>query len=712
MIFASIFFFCAMLCVSVSMGERRNARRKQPGVEAAELQEDDGAYNVRNIEADMLVQESLEPQQPQRAQTNPSVDTILATFGNIFLKQRREERKAMEDEKRRRDFEWDKFEQERNEQMRRLEEERQQKEDRKELERRQWQAEFQQEMEMKRQEHELKILHIQAQKEEERKLYEDSRKIVDSIPKMTDSDQPEAYLCRFEELLNEAGIPVQQWAKRLKPLLTGKALNAYARDVPEDSKGDYNRVKEALLNALGMTHTQCVEELFRYEKKQNLTMPEAIRQVEFILARLFQECTTKDEMMQTLLIARVYSWSSSECAAFIRLQKPITAGQAAMLFTEYNRTHHERRLKHWQKGDERRRDDGKWRYDTRNGYDKHSDRSGDRGFDRRQDRGRKNFKDQVWIPTCFSCQEKGHKSNECPKNRQKQTKSAQVRVVVTPTPKQPKLVKGRVGSNTCNMLLDSGANVTVVAARLVEVEQYLPETIQMTGVNGIQVSHPKAKIWLHVGSFSIPHVVAVVKDLSDDVILGLDLGDAFDELLLSHILEHKHTADIQNKHDKLCVALNSDIEKEGCVSESDSGRKECSKTVNVSGMNESLNGVMDRDGSVSEKIIEEVRITRRQRKRKEEQMRQTERIEAEEGASALYPDSLAEKKRECIEEVNVETVGMDVITVLGKVEIERENVQTVRGEDDIDIPIVQECVSDREKLKKEIFDDDSLKNLR
>ena len=49
------------------------------------------------------------------------------------------------------------------------------------------------------------------------------------------------------------------------------------------------------------------------------------------------------------------------------------------------------------------------------------------------------------------------------------------------------------------------------------------------------------KLILHVGSFSIPHVVAVIKDLSDDVILGLDLGDAFDELLLNHILEHKHT---------------------------------------------------------------------------------------------------------------------------------------------------------------------------
>ena len=81
-------------------------------------------------------------------------------------------------------------------------------------------------------------------------------------------------------------------------------------------------------------------------------------------------------------------------------------------------------------------------------------------------------------------------------------------------------------------------------------------------------------------------------------------------------------------------------------------------------------------------------------------MRQTERIEAEEGASVLHPDSLAEEKRESIEEINVEMVVKDVITELGKAEIERENVQTVRGEDGIDIPTVQECVSDREKLRK------------
>ena len=39
--------------------------------------------------------------------------------------------------------------------------------------------------------------------------------------------------------------------------------------------------------------------------------------------------------------------------------------------------------------------------------------------------------------------------------------------------------------------------------------------------------------------------------------------------------------------------------------------------MNVSSTNESLSGVRDRDGNVCEKIIEEVRITRGQRRKKE-----------------------------------------------------------------------------------------------
>ena len=67
---------------------------------------------------------------------------------------------------------------------------------------------------------------------------------------------------------------------------------------------------------------------------------------------------------------------------------------------------------------------------------------------------------------------------------------------MTPTPKEPKIVYGKVGYIPCNMLLDSGANKTVVTDKLVKPDQYLPDKVQMTGVNGVIVARSKAKIWL------------------------------------------------------------------------------------------------------------------------------------------------------------------------------------------------------------------------
>ena len=43
------------------------------------------------------------------------------------------------------------------------------------------------------------------------------------------------------------------------------------------------------------------------------------------------------------------------------------------------------------------------------------------------------------------------KAHECP-NRSNNTKPAHVKVVVTLTPKEPKIVYGKVGSSPCSML--------------------------------------------------------------------------------------------------------------------------------------------------------------------------------------------------------------------------------------------------------------------
>ena len=218
-------------------------------------------------------------------------------------------------------------------------------------------------------------------------------------------------------------------------IIDWKGIKRICKRCSRGFKRRLNRVKEALLNALGMTHTQCVEELFRCEKKQNLTMPEEIHQVEFILARLLQECTTKDEVIQTLLIARVYSWSSPKCAAFIRLQKPITdpVNYQILYLHSYRYACH---IHSWCRILTCHRPVSSRLLFASASADFHDVL---RKQHSRLTREEKISKIKSGYPHVSHVWRKDISQM----NDQKQTITAQVRVVVTPTPKQPKLVKGK-----------------------------------------------------------------------------------------------------------------------------------------------------------------------------------------------------------------------------------------------------------------------------
>ena len=258
--------------------------------------------------------------------------------------------------------------------------------------------------------------------------------------------------------------------------------------------------------------------------------------------------------------------------------------------------------------------------DSRRGYVRSHEKSGEKDS-YRSDR-------QASQPICFVCQEKGHKANECPKKKKngQKYKQIQVRKVMTPSPLNPKILTGKVGSAQCKMLLDTGANVTVVSDRLVKNDQYLDQDIQMTGVNGITMFHPKARVWIHVGSFTISQEVAVVKDLPDEVILGLDLGEAFDELLLKYMLEEKKKVVEVCEYRK--VYPNDVIKVEGDLAglQNEEGKSNC-------------------EGK--ERKIEEVKVTRGQRKSEEEHEKEIEKTENEEGVSVISPGSLKEGSMNC-----------------------------------------------------------------
>ena len=67
------------------------------------------------------------------------------------------------------------------------------------------------------------------------------------------------------------------------------------------------------------------------------------------------------------------------------------------------------------------------------------------------------------------------------------------------------------------MLVDTGAEKTMVSAELVQPEQYLGKTIPLIGFDGWKMQAPIAKVWIKMGEYAIPAEVAVVSNAPEMV---------------------------------------------------------------------------------------------------------------------------------------------------------------------------------------------------
>ena len=218
--------------------------------------------------------------------TDSAVEQMVAGFAEILRRQEEDRLKSMEvreqAQRRRGEERWKEEEaaRQRDEAARRELEEKLEKE----------RLELQRQMEERRMQHEKEMRELQFEHEKRKQERADKRKLADKVAKWENTDQPEAYLQRFEESMKEAGIPEEEWPQRLRPLLAGRALAAYHKDVPERAKTDYKACKEALLDALGLTVEQCRLDFWSLCKQYNESWQEAARNIEFMAARMATGC--------------------------------------------------------------------------------------------------------------------------------------------------------------------------------------------------------------------------------------------------------------------------------------------------------------------------------------------------------------------------------------------------------------------------------------
>ena len=86
-----------------------------------------------------------------------------------------------------------------------------------------------------------------------------------NLPKYTEGEDIEVFLRSFEKLAASYNWDKTEWAIRLVPQLSGKALEAYSR-LPVSSSNDFDLVKQAILERYGL-NALAYRDKFRYAKQ-------------------------------------------------------------------------------------------------------------------------------------------------------------------------------------------------------------------------------------------------------------------------------------------------------------------------------------------------------------------------------------------------------------------------------------------------------------
>ena len=185
-----------------------------------------------------------------------------------------------------------------------------------------------------RKDEQKKFLQQQRELAEEAKQRDWKRRLVEKLPKLTDNDQLDTFLLRFEDQMREAEVEEEEWPIHLRTFLTGATLVAYTKDVPEEGKKDYWMLREALLDAVGLALHDCVNSFFFPGKKHSWSWQEAGRHIEF---HLVHGCEILAEAKSRMGISRLLTWCSLECASFVCLQEPKFMTESARLIVEFEK---------------------------------------------------------------------------------------------------------------------------------------------------------------------------------------------------------------------------------------------------------------------------------------------------------------------------------------------------------------------------------------
>ena len=157
------------------------------------------------------------------------------------------------------------------------------------------------------------------------------------VPKWSDDEVPFEFFTKLEKALTHNGVEKAAWGQLLPVYLAGKAQAALAQ-VPVASLDDYEAVKLVLLESLGDTPTSADRKWWSLFRQSGEDACSFYLRVRAIGIRRLQGLSSKEEILEKLVLSRFMSLLSSDSYSCAMARQPKDGLEAARIVQELEET--------------------------------------------------------------------------------------------------------------------------------------------------------------------------------------------------------------------------------------------------------------------------------------------------------------------------------------------------------------------------------------
>ncbi|KAL5017538.1 hypothetical protein ScPMuIL_007127, partial [Solemya velum] len=336
------------------------------------------------------------------------------------------------------------------------------------------------------------------------------------LPKFQESQDPDVFLKTFEKLAKLHDWDKTEWAIRLVPLLSGKALEAYSR-LSDDDNANYDVIKTSILKRYELT-----SEAYRLKLRNCRQLPdESFKDFTVRLETYLKHwCEREDigsdfgKLYDLLLREQVIQQCSKDLQLWVLEHNPKSIGDVVN-FAESYQTAQNRSFPSQYKQN-RQYTGGHNSNNFRNDSSIGKVRSRpitDKGESISRDRN--NLPVRREFRKCFFCEKPGHILTDCPVKKSRERQLATDDVV-----SGLDVVKGHVGNKSVSVLRDTGSSTVFVNSKLVGKDNETGRVKEILLADGTR--RKCQEVLVDIGTpFISGKVVALVLDTpSADIIVG------------------------------------------------------------------------------------------------------------------------------------------------------------------------------------------------